>query len=129
MIVVDASVLIAHLDSRDAFHRAALDSLRAAAGRQLHASALTVAEVLVGPARAGVLSVARRALDALRLETVGLGPDAPDRLAVLRAETGLTLPDCCVLLAAQDTHAEAVLTFDDRLRQAASAAGYAVSVR
>lgn len=41
--------------------------------------------------------------------------DAPVRLATLRAETGLKLPDCCVLLAAQDAGAEAVLTFDEPL--------------
>jgi hypothetical protein len=32
-----------------------------------------------------------------------------------RAETTLKMPDCCVLLAAEDAQANAVLTFDDRL--------------
>jgi hypothetical protein len=37
------------------------------------------------------------------------------RSYVLRAGSGLKLPDCWVLLAAQDARAEAVLTFDDAL--------------
>jgi hypothetical protein len=35
----------------------------------------------------------------------------------------LKLPDCCVLLAAEDGRADAVLTFDDRLRRAAKRLG------
>ena len=50
---------------------------------------------------------------------IPLGADAPTRLARLRAETGLKLPDCCVLLAAQDASASSVLSFDDRLSAAA----------
>ena len=51
MIVLDASVLIAHLDSTDAHHDAARRVLHSAAGQDLAASVLTVAEVMVGPAR------------------------------------------------------------------------------
>ncbi len=38
---------------------------------------------------------------------------------MLRTETGLCLPDCCVLLAAEQLKA-AVATFDERLRRSAS---------
>lgn len=48
------------------------------------------------------LDAARAALDELEVEQVPLGDDASMRLAELRADTGLKLPDCCVLLAAQD---------------------------
>ncbi|MGH3428816.1 MAG: hypothetical protein ACRDQZ_14830 [Mycobacteriales bacterium] len=43
----------------------------------------------------------------------------------LHAETGLKLPGCCVLLAAEQIAAAAVATFDDRLA-AADRAGFAV---
>jgi predicted nucleic acid-binding protein len=54
--------------------------------------------------------------------SVGLTDDSPVRLAMLRADTGLRLPDCCVLLAAQQTGGS-VLTFDDRLARVAEGLG------
>jgi predicted nucleic acid-binding protein len=115
VIVVDASVLIAHLDERDALHARAGDALLAAADRRLGCSPITLAEVLVGPARRDRLDAARAAVAELDVEEIALGEDAPVRLAALRAGSGLKMPDCCVLLAAQDSGAEAVLTFDDAL--------------
>ena len=115
MIVVDASVLIAHLDERDALHARAGDVLLRAADRRLGCSPTTLAEVLVGPARRDRIAAARAAVTELEVEEIPLGDDAPFRLAALRAECGLTMPDCCVLLAAQDAAAEGVLTFDDAL--------------
>ena len=115
MIVVDASVLIAHLDERDALHARAGDALLAAADQQLGCSPITLAEVLVGPARRDRLDAARAAVAELDVEEIPLGEDAPARLAALRAGSGLKMPDCCVLLAAQDAAAEEVLTFDDCL--------------
>jgi predicted nucleic acid-binding protein len=53
-----------------------------------------------------------------------LRPDAPVRLARLRADSGLKLPDCCVLLAAKDSTAEAIATFDDRLINVARDLGF-----
>jgi hypothetical protein len=54
----------------------------------------------------------------------GLGADAAVRLATMRAEVGLKLPGCCVLLAAQDASAQAILTFDDALTRAAERSGF-----
>lgn len=119
MIVVDASVLIAHLDDRDALHEQAVERLLAAAGETLGASTLTLAEVFVGPARRGRLGDARAAIAALGIQDVPLASGAAGDLATLRAETGLKLPDCCVLLAARHSSASAVLTFDERLAEAA----------
>jgi predicted nucleic acid-binding protein len=123
VIVLDASVLIAHLDERDALHARAEDALLAAADQPLRCSPITLAEVLVGPARQRQLDAARAALHELELEQIPLGDDAPIRLAGLRAETGLKLPDCCVLLAAQDAGAATVLTFDDALARAVERLG------
>lgn len=119
MIIVDASVLIAHLDEHDRQHERAVERLLEAAEHSLGCSPITLAEVLVGPARHDRLDAARNAVVALGVEEVPLAGDAPARLASLRADTGLKLPDCCVLLAAQDAGAATVLTFDDRLAKAA----------
>ena len=122
MIVLDASVLIAHLDAADSHHERA-DRLLAASGSEaLSASVVTLAEVLVGPARKGVVDRALAALEQLAVAAVPIARETPVRLALVRAETGLKLPDCCVLLAAEESGA-AVATFDDRLAGAATSRG------
>ncbi|MGH2946451.1 MAG: type II toxin-antitoxin system VapC family toxin [Solirubrobacteraceae bacterium] len=118
MIVVDASVLIAHLDDRDALHERASALLIDAVDVPLGASPITLAEVLVGPGRANRLREAQAALDALEVHEIPLDADAAAQLASLRAATGLKLPDCCVLLAARQAGAT-VLSLDDRLTRAA----------
>jgi predicted nucleic acid-binding protein len=123
VIVVDASVLIAHLDERDALHAEAVTLLLDAAEQPLATSPLTIAEVLVGPARQDRLDAAVDALELLELQEIPFAADAAVRLAVLRATTNLKLPDCCVLLAAQDGRAEAIVTFDDRLGREAERLG------
>jgi predicted nucleic acid-binding protein len=123
VIVVDASVLIAHLDERDAHHARALELLLGLASHPLGASPITIAEVLVGPADQGRLDDARDALDAMGLREVPFGASASRRLALLRSQTRLKLPDCCVILAAEDAPAEAILTFDARLDEAAASRG------
>ncbi len=127
MIVLDASVLIAHFDATDSHHYRAGELLLLAADqdRTLGASLITLAEVLVGPARAGRIDEATAALGRLRVCTVTLPPDAAFRLATLRAATTLKMPDCCVLLAA-DQVADAIATFDDRLADAACNHGLTV---
>lgn len=125
-MVLDASVLIAHLDRADAHHSRATALLMSPAGQQLAASPLTLAEVLVSPARAGEVDRAAAELDRLRVASVGMDHDAPRRLATLRAETRLQLPDCCVLLAVEQVHAT-LATFDDRLAAVARARGHDVA--
>ncbi len=125
MIVIDASVLIVHLDADDAHHARAGVLLEAAGSTPLAASRLTLAEVLVGPTRAGKLELAMGALAQRGIDGVGLSGDAPLRLAGLRASTRLRMPDCCVLLAAEQVNAQ-VATFDASLAAAARALGLAV---
>jgi len=125
VIVLDASVLIAHLDETDAHHERATALLLDNADETLAASPLTVAEVLVGPARAGTIDAAQAALAALAVTSVPLTAEAPARLAVLRATCRLRLPDCCVLLAAETAQAD-IATFDDKLARAAAQIGRAV---
>ena len=81
---------------------------------------LPLAEVLVAPARVGLMDATKAALR--DLEVAELPFPSPVRLARLRATTGLRMPDCCVLLAAEDgATAATIATFDDRLVQAAEA--------
>jgi predicted nucleic acid-binding protein len=125
--VLDADVLIAHLDPDDAQHGRATACLeRAAAQGPLAASALTVAEVLVHPTAGGMGEQAYAALLAMDLMVLDIPADAAVQLASLRATTGRRMPDCCILLAAERTGG-AVLTFDEKLR--GSAANVGISVR
>lgn len=125
MIVLDASVLIAQLDRTDVHHDRAGSLLHETGDEPLVASPLTLAEVLVAPARAGRLDQAAATLGQLEVRSVDLGPDAPRRLAALRAETRLRLPDCCVLLTVEQTHAT-LATFDFRLAAAGRGRGHVV---
>jgi predicted nucleic acid-binding protein len=125
MIVLDASVLIAHLDADDAHHVRANELLQSFSPEPLGASPITLAEVMVGPARAAKLDRAAATLRLLEVARVDLENDAPIRLAMLRASTGLKLPDCCVLLAAERSGG-ALSTFDGHLSAAAEAYGYTV---
>lgn len=118
MIVLDASVLIAHLDERDAHHVKAGRMLAESGSAPLAASTVSLAATLVAPARAGRLADASTALERLGVIELPLGPKAPARLAQLRADTGCKLPDCTVLLAAQ-VHEGAVASFDAALIGAA----------
>lgn len=127
LIVLDASVLIAHLEEEDRHHLRARDALAEAGASELAASSMTLAEVLAGPAQHERLDDAEAALTALDVIEVPLPMGVARRLAALRAQTKLKLPDCCVLLAAEDAGADTVLTFDAQLAAAARAGGFATS--
>jgi predicted nucleic acid-binding protein len=126
VIVLDASVLIAHLDESDSFHEAATGLLESTADQELAASAVTVAEVLVAPARHGQLDRAVDLLGQLQVRTLPLSENTPRHLAALRSEAGLKLPDCCVLLAASEAQGAALASFDNRLRSVARSRGLKV---
>lgn len=125
MIALDASVLIAHLDDRDAHHLDAERVLEAVSDAPLAASPLTLADVAVGATRAGTLELAMAALTQLGIEAIAMASDAPVRLAGRRAATGLKMPDCAVLLATEQGNA-AVATVDASLAAAARALGLGV---
>lgn len=118
MIVLDASVLIAHLDRNDAHHEQAKRLLRESDGETLAASTITLAETLVKGARTGQLREVRGAIERLGVTELLPGADAHVRLAELRARTGRKLPECCVLLAAKEVGGK-VASFDAALTEAA----------
>lgn len=125
VIVLDASVIIAFLDGQDAHHAAAEQLLSEEVDEDLAVNSLTLAEVLIAPVREGRLEAIRAVLDDLEIKELPFPAGAAVKLATLRAATGLTMPDCCVVLTAENV-AASVATFDDRLAQVAEARGLSV---
>jgi PIN domain nuclease of toxin-antitoxin system len=118
-VVLDASVVLALLDSEDALHHAAVQAVRRHRTDRAHVTlpASVLAEVLVGVARLG-----EDALDQRRQQIVAaFGPPAAldEAVAVAAARLrarhpSLHLPDAVVLATADTLDARAVLTGDKR---------------
>ncbi|WP_295695757.1 PIN domain-containing protein [Lapillicoccus sp.] len=125
MIVLDASVLIAYLDRDDAHHAAAESLLTGAVDDDLAVNSLSLAEVLVVPIRDGRLDRVLAALHDLEIHEIVFPSNTAVRLAQLRASVGLKMPDCCVLLAAEEEGAT-VASFDERLLAAAERRGLSI---
>jgi len=121
LTVLDASILLAHFDDTDS-HTEAAEAILADAD-ELAASTITLAEVLVGAARVGRLDEQLEAFSVLKIKELPIERGAAAQLARLRAETGLRMPDCCVLHAATVAGADAVATRDERLSRVAAARG------
>lgn len=119
VIVLDASMLIAYLDNDDEYHADAERLLVEEVDDEFGANSLTLAEVFVAPAREDRLDRACTALRDLEVHELPFPADTALKLAQLRVETGLKMPDCCVLLAAEPRRSR-VGTFDNRLRKAAA---------
>ena len=60
----------------------------------------------------------------LEIQEIPIERGAAAALARLRAETGLRMPDCCVLHAALTAGAQALATRDSRLARAAATKGF-----
>lgn len=125
MIVLDACVLIAHLDNNDAHHERAHRLLAELAGLPKQMNVLTMAEVLVAPARAGRRRPGQGIVDRLHIDVVALPADLAGNLAELRATSGLKMPDCCTLLTADQGSAD-IATFDAQLLRVARDRGLRV---
>ncbi len=118
MITLDASVVIAHLQPRDSHHQAATAYLRACADEELVMHPLNLTEVLVGGVMAGRGQELLADLQAVGIRAADPTDGEPLRLATLRVETGLRLPDCCALDTALVSDS-VLATFDDNLAKAA----------
>lgn len=125
MIILDASVLVAHLSSADAHHDAATNLLLEASDELLLAHPLTLAEVLVGGVRVGRAIEMWADLQSAGVHLASRDDGEPLRLAHLRASTALKLSDCCVVDAAR-TNDGSVATFDRTLASTASRLGLTV---
>lgn len=117
MIVLDASVLIAHFEPADAHHPRAGALLREHAEHDFWANTVTLAEFLVGPTRRGTVAIARQGITDLDIAAHGINADGWLALAELRANTGRKMPDCCVLYTAIELGSSdaKIATFDDAL--------------
>ena len=120
LIILDASVLIAYLDSSDAHYARAID-LILNSHEALAVNEITWAEVLVGAVKDGIEPiVSKTVLIDMGVEVIiPVTEDWPLFLAKVRAATGLKLPDALVLATAKLLDAK-VATFDDHLAKIAS---------
>lgn len=126
MIILDASFLIAHFKSTDVHHKRAEELLEQLELTPMAASTVTIAEVLTGHAKRGRMDFASAILRDLEIHRIPMDAYMSEPLAQLRADTKLKLPDCCVILAAQQAQADSVATFDDRLATVARDKGLTV---
>lgn len=122
MIVLDANLLIAYLDGQNVHHDRAEELLAREIDDNFGVNSLTLAEVLVVPARENRLDAVHTVLDDLEIQELAFPSDTAVRLARLRAVTGLKMPGCCVLLAAETAEAR-VASFDEQLAKAATTHG------
>lgn len=86
-------------------------------------SALTQAEVMVHPARAGQLKKFHKVLSSLGLEITPIESNDSFLMAELRAKTSLRMPDIAVLNQAIKVNGT-VATTDQKLAQAAKDLGF-----
>lgn len=128
MTVVDANVVIGFLDASNTQHERAVELLQAHASGQLTMHPVTIAEVLAGPAQMDRATAERVWASILQMGVIEAAPAAtPLDVALLRATTGLPIPDCLVILSAGVPGAgNPILTFDDRLAAKARELGHAV---
>lgn len=127
MITLDAGVLIALFNAKDAHHEAAMKLLDAATRSDdlLYMNPLSQAEVLVKAAQQGSEKIYYEKIVSIGVATLAAPTDTGVWLAQLRARTGLKLPDCAVILTAQQSGSK-IATFDHRLAREARALGITV---
>lgn len=120
-LILDASVLIALLDTADAHHERSIEDAEDAdqAGRELLAPASAYSEALVAFAREDRVGDAREAIVAMGVEIAPLTGRIAEQAAKLRAQhERLRLPDAMVLATAHALDGE-LLSYDDRLSRLA----------
>lgn len=116
LIVLDAGVVIAALETADANHAAAVAALRQHAHDDVRVPASALAEALVSPSRRGVVSEVRETIESLGLGVVPLDEDIAVLAAAVRARRRtVRLPDALVAATGDALDADVVLTTDRRL--------------
>ena len=118
LIVLDASVVIAHVEVRDAHHASARKALLEHAGDDLRVPASAYSEALVAPAASGRLGEAVAAVRELGLHVEPIAETVAERAAELRAtHRALRLPEALVLACGDVLDADSVVTADSSWRR------------
>ncbi|HTX09112.1 MAG TPA: PIN domain-containing protein [Solirubrobacteraceae bacterium] len=106
VVVFDSDVLIAFLNRQDGHHAESVQRVRdsLSPGNRRLICAVNYAEIMVGPVRAGTQELVRQMLVQFNIETITVDMALANRAAVVRARTGLKLPDAFALATA--VHAE-----------------------
>ncbi len=125
LVILDASALIALASDTDPNHNWALEMFRDTAAFGLQMTALTQAEVLVHPARAGKLEKFLRLIGALGLEITPIEESDSSQIAKIRVATSLKMPDAVVLSQAIKVSGS-IATTDKRLAKVAKDKGLGV---
>lgn len=115
LVLVDTAPIIYILEGNAHFARrfAPLFDRHAAGELQFAVTTATIAEVLVGPLRAGEEGLARRYRAALEAwQVVELSADIAESAARLRAAHSLKLPDAVQVASALAIGADALVTHD-----------------
>lgn len=122
VVVLDASALIALHDSGDRHHAWARQMFIDTIDSNLAMSALTYAEVLVHPTRAGKAGQFQDSVAGLGIDVRDVSAESATDIARLRAQTSLKMPDVLVLHLAQGLGAS-LATTDRALANEATAHG------
>lgn len=122
MIILDASVVIAFLNTADPHNPRAVELLAENVGEGFGMHPLTLAEVLVGGVRVGRANQLLADLQAIGVMALDSQANEAMILAELRASSGMKMPDCCVLMTAL-RDASPLATFDERLARTARSLG------
>lgn len=125
MIVIDASVLIALVNSADAHHAWAKQFFTDTLDDDLCISALTLAEVLVHPLRHGIGSEFLESISGMGLVVHDITGAQAARLADVRVRSGLKMPDAAVLHLAIEA-GTTLATLDSQLAGQAKALNVAL---
>jgi len=116
LVVLDAGVVIAALDTADANHAAAVAFLQKHATDDIRVPASAFAEALVSPARRGVVNEVRETIASLGLAIEPLDEEIAVVAAGVRARRRtVRLPDALVAATGEALDADVVLTTDRRL--------------
>jgi predicted nucleic acid-binding protein len=126
VIILDANVLIAFLDSSDPHHAASTELLERRFVDGFASSVLTVAEALVHPTRVDRQDAALTALLSIGVKVIPLEATDATELARVRNSYRLRMPDAVALHTAIRTGSE-LATFDEALVAAAGRAGVSIA--
>jgi predicted nucleic acid-binding protein len=114
LVVLDASVVIAFLDSDDTLHDAAVEALTQHQHDELLTLASVYAEILVSPYRRGAEAKVEAFLADFAVRVEALTPSIARAAAKLRSEfRSLRLPDALVVATADELDADTLLTGDE----------------